>query len=96
MPSNSELLKSLGIKPKERSKKAKTDMPLPDEIQKSMDGIYGLDELVKTLNIFYQAEKLRMQREKTLKLLINQRICYKRKQRFWYIDSCNRCCICVK
>ena len=66
MPSNSELLKSLGIKPKERSKKAKTDMPLPDEIQKSMDGIYGLDELVKTLNVFYQAEKLRMQREKTL------------------------------
>ncbi|MDD6657108.1 MAG: AAA family ATPase [Lachnospiraceae bacterium] len=66
IPSNAELLKSLGIKAKERSKKNRDSLPIPDVIQKSMEGIYGFDELVKTLNVFYQAELLRRQREKTL------------------------------
>ncbi len=64
-PSNRSLLQSLGIKPKERSKEKKNELPVPESVKKSMDGIVGFEELVKMLSTFFQLYQLRSRREKS-------------------------------
>lgn len=62
--SNRSLLQSLGITPKDKTKKKDENDPIPDSVLKSMEDIVGFSEVAEMLSTFYTFMQVKRSREK--------------------------------